>query len=136
MLSKIRGTWHFGHCWSRSQLVLLKCQLIFYFANLLTIFTDIIQHRRSFVGHKLSPEKTSMQWSGSDYSGELKSDRLKSGRFCPDIKWFLTKWQIFVWISDPIRNPDHLLHATQPLFDHSKSRLVRISDPHCIRPVQ
>ena len=22
--------------------------------------------------------------------------------------------------------------ATQPLFDHSKSRLVRISDPHCI----
>ena len=43
---------------------------------------------------------------------------------CSDFKWLGFR------ISDPIRNLDHF--ATQPLFHHSKSRLVRISDPHCI----
>ena len=38
---------------------------------------------------------------------------------------------VVVWIlngSDPIGNPYHL--KTQPLFAHSKSRLIRISGPH------
>ena len=45
--------------------------------------------------------------------------------FCPDFKW------LDFWISDPIRNPNHM----KPIlfFDHSKSRLaVLISEPHCI----
>ena len=45
----------------------------------------------------------------------LKLDHAKSGHFCPDFKWFWTKWRPFVriskgWafglISDPIQNPD------------------------------
>ena len=42
---------------------------------------------------------------------------------CPDFK------QLGFGISDPIQNPDYF--ASQPLLDRSKSRLVRISDPHC-----
>ena len=49
--------------------------------------------------------------------------------FCLNIEWFLTKWRPFVLISDIIQNPEKF--ATLPLFHHSKSRLVRISDPHC-----
>ena len=45
-----------------------------------------------------------------------KLNHLKSGHFCPDFKWFLTKWQLFVRISNgwafgfqmPFENPDHL----------------------------
>ena len=42
---------------------------------------------------------------------------------CPDFKWLSFR------ISDPIQNPDHL----QPnlFLINLKSRLVRISDPHC-----
>ena len=43
-----------------------------------------------------------------------KPEHLKSGHFCPNFKWFLTKWRPF---------------ETQPLLDNSKSRLVQISDP-------
>ena len=72
-----------------------------------------------------------------------KPDNSKSGHFCPDFKWFLTKWLPFAWLSDGwdygfqmVRILDYRSHSkygpfeTQPLFDHSKSRLVRISDPH------
>ena len=60
-----------------------------------------------------------------------KPDHSKSKHFCPDFKWFLTKWLPFVLISngfgfqisDPIQNPDH------SLLDHSKSRLGYVSDP-------
>ena len=45
---------------------------------------------------------------------------------CPDFKWF------GFWISDPIQNLYHL----QPYLFLTilKSRLVRISDPHCTSP--
>ena len=47
-----------------------------------------------------------------------KLDLFRSRHFCPDFKWFYTKWR-----------PDFKSHlnsrpfATQPLFDHSKSIL-------------
>ena len=77
-------------------------------------------------------ERSSFQILG--FSHGLSPDHSKSGRFCPDFKWFLTKWwpicPDFKWlgfqISDPIQNLDHL----QPNI-HSKYRLVRISDSHC-----
>ena len=65
-----------------------------------------------------------------------KCEHSKSGRFCPHFEWFwhngsqLSRFQMVGlldfrshWKSGPF--------ATQPLFGHSKSRLVQISDPHC-----
>ena len=57
-----------------------------------------------------------------------KPDYSKSGHFCPDFKWVLTKWQPFVGISDPIQNSDYL--QTDLLLTIQNP--VRISDPHCI----
>ena len=46
----------------------------------------------------------------------------KMASICPNLKWL-------------VGFPNFISHsksfATQPLFDHSKSRLVRISDPRC-----
>ena len=44
---------------------------------------------------------------------------------------FLSRYQI-VWLPDFRSHLKSRLFATQPLFNHSKSRLVRISGPHCI----
>ena len=60
----------------------------------------------------------------------------KSGHFCLHFKWFLTKWWPFVWISNGwasrFQTPFQIGPcSTQTLFDHSKFRLVWISDPHC-----
>ena len=63
----------------------------------------------------------------------------KSWHFCPDFKWFLTKWRPFVmsWFQ-MVALPDFRSHsksrpfANQPLYDHLKSRLVQISDPTVI----
>ena len=61
---------------------------------------------------------------------------MKSRRFSPDFKNIMVpicpdfKWSRFC-ISEPIQKSRPF--ATQPLFDHSKSRLVHISDPHCIQ---
>ena len=38
----------------------------------------------------------------------------------------------FKWLGFRILDPSQILFATQPVFAQSKSRLVRISDPHCI----
>ena len=48
----------------------------------------------------------------------------KMATICLDFNW------LGLQSLDSIRNPDHL--QTNPLFNYSKSRLVRISDPHCI----
>ena len=45
------------------------------------------------------------KWLGISYGCSIvptiwKLDHSKSGRFCLDFKWFLTKWQPFVRISD------------------------------------
>ena len=66
-----------------------------------------------------------------------KLDHSKSGSFCPDFKWCLTRWRPFVRISNGWASRFQIPFeagpfATQPLFDHSKSRIVRISDPHWI----
>ena len=50
----------------------------------------------------------------------------KMATICPDFKWLGFR------ISDLIQNPNYL--QPQPLFDHSKSGLVQISDRHCIQP--
>ena len=66
-----------------------------------------------------------------------KSDHLKSGHFCQDFKWFLIKGRYLSGFK-MVGLPDFSWHlksrpfATQPVLDHSKSRLGRISDPHCI----
>ena len=64
------------------------------------------------------------------YSGDLKSelfeDRISNGRALA----------MAIVIVPTIQNPYHSKSgsfATQTLFDHSKSRLGRISHPHCIR---
>ena len=71
--------------------------------------------------------------------------RLMHGTLLPSITLFmrmyirkmvLTKWRPFVRISNgwAYGFHSHLKSrpfATQPLFNHSKSRLVQISDPHC-----
>ena len=44
-----------------------------------------------------------------------KPDHSKSGCYCPDFR----------------SNSKSRPFATQPSFDHSKSRLGQISDPHC-----
>ena len=55
---------------------------------------------------------------------------------------FFTKWWPFVQISNglasgyQIPKPKSGPFATQPLIDHSKSRLVQISDSHCVWKVQ
>ena len=67
-----------------------------------------------------------------------KVDLWKSGCFCPDFKWLLKKWRPFVRLQ-MVRLLDYLYYLisgpfeTQPLFEHSKSRLVtsRISNPLC-----
>ena len=61
----------------------------------------------------------------------------KSGHFCLDFKCFMTKWWPFVWIpngwASGFQIPFKIQTTCKPtIFDHSKSRLVRISDPHCI----
>ena len=60
-----------------------------------------------------------------------KPDHTKSGWFCPDFKWFLTKWRPFVRISNGWASGFQISFVTQPLFDHLKSKLGWISDPHC-----
>ena len=63
-----------------------------------------------------------------------KPDPSKSEHFCTDFKWFLTKWQPFVWmvgLSDFRSHSKSGSFATQLLFEHLKSRLVQISDSRC-----
>ena len=62
-------------------------------------------------------------------------NHLKSEHFCPDFKWLLAKWWPFVRISDGwaglLNFRSHSKSepfANQPLFDHSKSGLVWISE--------
>ena len=74
------------------------------------------------------------KWLGFSYAYCLvpaigKLDHLKSKQFSPDLKWFLTKQRPFVWISNGWASGSHSLSgpfATQPLFNHSKSRPVQI----------
>ena len=60
-----------------------------------------------------------------------KLNHYKSGGFCSDFKWFLTKWPSFVRISNGW-DSEFQIHlksepfSDQPLFDHLKSGL----DPH------
>ena len=84
------------------------------------------------------------QYSGDlnrDYSGDLKSNHLKSGLFegrisngraiamaiairkldhlksrwfCPDFNWFLTKWWPFVWISNGWASRFQILSKSRP----------------------
>ena len=60
---------------------------------------------------------------------------------CPDFKWLCRDMICAQSTSNKSKHvglPDSRCHsksspfATQPLLDHSKSRLGRISDPHCI----
>ena len=57
-----------------------------------------------------------------------KLDHSKSGHFCPDFKWFLTKWGPVVCYQT-VGLPDFRSHlksgpfATQPLFDHIQASL-------------
>ena len=55
-----------------------------------------------------------------------KPGNSKSGHFCSDFKRFLTKWRPQFQIPFKIQT---ICNPTP--FDHSKSRLVQISDPHC-----
>ena len=61
----------------------------------------------------------------------------KSGHFCADFKWFLTKSGAFVRFQR-VGLLDFRSHsksrplANQPLFYHSKYGLVQTSDPYCI----
>ena len=57
--------------------------------------------------------------------------------FCLDFKWFLTKWRPFFrisngWVSG-FQIPFKIRTICNPtsFCNHSKSRLVWISDPHC-----
>ena len=65
-----------------------------------------------------------------------KPTHSKSGHFCLDFKWFPTKWQPLcrfqmVRLLDFRSCSKSRPFANQSLFDHSKSGLVWISDPHC-----
>ena len=68
------------------------------------------------------------KWLGFSYGysspNHSKSDHSKSRRLCPDFKWFLTKWQSFVQISNGSASGFQIPFEirTQPLFDHSKTR--------------
>ena len=60
--------------------------------------------------------------------------------FCLDFKWFLTRWQPFVPISNTwasrFQIPFKIRIICNPtFFYHSKSRVVGISDPHCMLPM-
>ena len=79
--------------------------------------------------------------NGYSYSSNhLKTGPFKIQTFCSDFKWFLKNGSHFSWFQIVVL-PDFRSHsksrpfATQPLFDHSKSRLVQISDPHSISKV-
>ena len=70
-----------------------------------------------------------------------KLDHSKSGCFCLDFKWFLTKSRPFVWITNGWASGFQIPFEFQTIcnptfFDHSKSRLVRISDSRCTLLVQ
>ena len=90
-----------------------------------------------------------IQWGSEIWPFKIWK-HLKSGLFEGQISnGSVFKWSGFVWISNDfwqngghlsgfkmVGLPDFSFHpksgpfATQPLLDHSKSRLVRISDPH------
>ena len=85
----------------------------------------------SFMGYEIRPFKILKNLKSGHFEGRIsngpsfnclgfsyvptiqKPDNSKSGRFCPNLKLVLIKRWPFVllgfWISDPIRNPDHLL---------------------------
>ena len=81
-----------------------------------------------------------IKWSGLSYGYSFSPYHLKTGpfkiwTFCPDFKWSDTKWPTFALISNgwaPIFQNSFEIQTICNLFDHSKSRLVCISDPHCI----
>ena len=74
------------------------------------------------------------KWSGFSYSYSQPFENWiflsrfqmvfdKMAAICSDFKW------LGFWISDPIQKSGPF--RTQPLFILLKSRLVRLSDPHC-----
>ena len=62
---------------------------------------------------------------GYSFSYSCGPNHSKSGHFCPDFKWFLTKWQPFVqisnsWASKFISHSKSRLFANQPHFQSFK----------------
>ena len=65
-----------------------------------------------------------------------KLEHSKSGYFCLDFKWFMSKWQPFVRILIGLASKFQIPLEIQTICnltfqDRSKSRLVQISDPYC-----
>ena len=74
------------------------------------------------------------KWSDFSHGYSFSPNHSKTGHFWPDFKWFWTKWRTFVRISNGWASVFQISSksgpfATQPLFNHLKSRLVPISDP-------
>ena len=77
------------------------------------------------------------KWLGFSYGYSYNTNPLKTGPF--KMQTFLSGFQkcLTKWWFQMVGLPDFRSHskcgpfATQPLFNHSKFRLVRISDPHC-----
>ena len=46
--------------------------------------------------------RSDFKWSSFSYGYSYSPNHLKNGQFniCPEDRWFLTKWQLFVWISN------------------------------------
>ena len=81
--------------------------------------------------------KSDVQWGSEIGTFEIQK-HLKCRVFEGQISnGFWQKWQPFVcisngWLQDFRSHSKSGPFATQPIFNHSKSRLVQISDPHCI----
>ena len=64
-----------------------------------------------------------------------KVDHYKSGHFWTDFKWFWQNSELVFrfWMVDFRSHSNFRPFANQPLFDHSKSGTVLISNPHCLQ---
>ena len=62
-----------------------------------------------------------------------KPDHSKSGCFCPDFKWFLTKWRPFVRISNGWASGFQMPFKIRTICNLTSfwPFKIRISDPHC-----
>ena len=76
--------------------------------------------------------RSDFKWSGFSYS----PNNSKSRRFCPDFKWFLTKWQSFVMISNGWASWFQILFEIQTIFNPTffwplKIQISRDFSSHC-----
>ena len=102
---------------------------------------EILKHLKSGLFEGQISNAPVFKWP--DFSYGYSPNHSKTGTF--KIQTFLSKFQMvfdkmFPHLSrfQMVGLPDFRSHsqsrpfATQPLFDNSKSRLVQISDPHCM----